>query len=471
MKVLPRFEKYKRQQALKILKHTSPEKFESISVRKLMKAVNRSYRISPAYRDIFRKNNLQLSDIKDLNDFQAKVPVLNKQNFFNTYSFSELLGKNRDKMKLAMSSSGFSGNFAFGFSSEKALKSGRMGVDTTLDYWFNISNKRTFLINCAPMGVHIETSLPLAETSVRSDMALSLLKKIAPQYDQTILVGDPHFLKKLIEDGDEQKIDWKKLQLSMITAQDWLPESLRTYLAARLDMDIDSNDTRGIYATMGMTELGLNVFHESRYTVGLRRTMIKDKKLKNAFIKTHTEAYPCFFHYYPFKTYIENRTNEDHEQFLFSVVDTHSILPIVRYSTGDRGQVMKYTHVRDNLTGKYTHLIPDLKLPIALLFGRTGSKRSVNGNTIYIEDIKEKLYSDFEVASSITGLFTLKTSDDRLLLKIHLKENIQKSKNLDKKIYPIVNDHSPIEIEVQTYNYNEFLNGLELNYEKKLSGS
>lgn len=469
MKLSSGIKKYKRKKVLKILRNTSPEKFEAAAKKKLIHTLHHLYRISPAYRDIFSRNNIRITNIKNIADFESKVPVLNKNNYFNQYSYSELLGKNCNKMKLAMSSSGFSGNFAFGFASEKALKSGQSGVDTTLDYWFDISNRKTFLINCAPMGVHVETSLPLAETSVRSDMALSLLKKISPTYDQTIIAGDPHFLKKLIEEGDEQKINWKKLHISLIPAQDWLPESLRTYLATRLGIDIDNNDERGIFATMGMTELGLNVFHESKYSVGIRRAVIQDEKLKKLFISPDMGSSPYFFHYYPFRTYIESKKINDREELLFSVTDRKSIFPIIRYATGDLGRVIKYENYTGLLKNSHPQFIPDLKLPVAIMSGRAHSKIQFDSNSLYIEDIKEKLYQDNEFAASITGFIMVKPLKDSLHLSIQLKDRVKKTSGLEKKISQIMDDHFPYKIEVKLSDYYEQLNALELNYEKKLS--
>jgi len=52
-----------------------------------------------------------------------------------------------------------------------------------------------------PHGVKIPTSLPVADTSVRPDMALAIYKKFSDKFDQTIFVSDPHFLKKLVEEA------------------------------------------------------------------------------------------------------------------------------------------------------------------------------------------------------------------------------------------------------------------------------
>jgi len=218
-----------------------------------------------------------------------------------------------------------------------------------------------------------------------------------------------------------------------------------------------------------MTELGLNVFHESKYSVATRRTIIHDEKLRKLFFYPGMGLSPYFFHYYPFRTYIESIARDDHEQMLFSVTDKKSILPVLRYATGDLGKVIKYENFSELLQNSYPHLIPDLKLPVAIMSGRTNSKILFANKSFSIEDIKEKLYLDYEIASSITGLIVVRTFKTHLQLSVQLKDKVKKTSILKGKIFQITNDHFPNEIEVKVFNYYEQLNKLELNYEKKLS--
>jgi phenylacetate-CoA ligase len=463
------FARKQRKHILHILRNTSPDKFERIGEKKLLKALHRFNRISPAYNVLLKNMGVSAGNIRSIKDFQTKLPVLNKQNFFETFTYPELLGKNVKKVKLATSSSGFSGTFAYGFASEKALKSGKTGIDTTLDYWFDISSRKTFLINCAPMGVHIETSLPLAETSVRSDMALSLIRKISPEFDQTIIVGDPHFLKKLIEEGAQQKVNWKALGISLITGQDWLPETLRTYMARLLDIDPETDEHRGIFATMGMTELGLNVFHESKYTVRLRRTLLKDSNLRRRLISSDMKACPTIFHYYPFRTYIESTLADYRHELLFSILDKKSLIPLMRYSTGDSGEIIRHSDLLKILDEDYPQLIPDLKLPLGIMCGRLKNEFTIHHERIYLEDIKEGLYSNFEVASKITGLLSLRINAGNAELWIQLRNETQNTEELQKKIIYAVHSFLPIEINVIVFEYHKFPHALEINYERKLS--
>jgi phenylacetate-CoA ligase len=462
-------DKYKRRQILNILRMGPSEKFEAIAHRKLLKAFHVLYKTSPAYRDLLNKERIVPAEIKTEKDFCEKLPILRKQNFFEPYSLSDLLGKNAGKVKLATSSSGFSGVFAYGFASNRALDLGKSGVDTTLDYWFDTSHRKTFLINCAPMGVHVETSLPLAETSVRSDMALSIIKKVSPEFDQTVLVGDPYFLKKLIEEGTEQKVDWNKLGVSLITGQDWLPESLRSYLAGLIGINPDTDENWGIYATMGMTELGLNVFHESKYTVRLRRKIMVVQWLREKFIRSAMKSCPILFHYYPFRTYIESVESGNHSELLFSIADKNSLLPLMRYSTGDCGFAVGYKELAEILNKRYPELLPDLKLPLGIMQGRIKSEFYIHEDQLFIEDIKEGLFRKIEAASSITGFITLKMMKDTAEVLVQLRKNIKKSPVLVKQLTEAVHSLLSVELQVRVFDFHEIPEILDLNYERKFS--
>jgi phenylacetate-CoA ligase len=468
MDIKKKLNSLKRKRTIRYLQTTKPEYFEDLSEKKLLSEFNKINSSFPAYMSILEERRIIPRSVKAIDDFKLRVPVLKKSDYFEKYTFNQLLGSNVSKARVITSSSGFSGTFAYGFASDTAVKNSRSGVDLTLDYWFDISNRKTFLINSAPMGVHIETSLALAETSVRSDMVLSLLQKISPTFDQTIIVGDPHFLKKLIEEGTQKKIQWKDLGISLVTGQDWLPESLRTYLSKLLDIDIDTDNNRAIYATMGMTELGLNVFHESKYTVRLRRKVLNDPVLKQKLMIHEIKAPPMFFHYYPFRTYIESLDSAEGRDLLFTVLDKNTLLPIFRYSTGDSGFTISYRDLHEILNEDYPHLLPDLKLPLGLMLGRTKNRFATNGECFSLEDIKEGLYSDFDVADSITGLFNVNNDHNKIGITIQLKKDRYPDKILEQKIFNALHTYIDAEIVIKALKYFEFPEGTELNYERKL---
>jgi phenylacetate-CoA ligase len=464
--IIGRIEEYKRKKILNFLRHSNPGKFEKESVKNLFSALRRASTISPAYREILNKNAVSAKQIMTIEDFKKYVPVLNKGNYIVPFSLESLLGENVYKNVTA--SSGSTGTFAYGFSAEKELRKNRSGADITIDYWFGISRIKSFLINCMPMGVHVDTSLTLAETSVRSDVVIALLKKVSPSFGQTIIAGDPLFLKKLIEEGDEAHIPWQKLNISLITGQDWLPESLRTYLAQRLGIDPDSSEQRNIYATMGMTELGLNIFHESKYSVRLRRVMLQDSSLREKVLSERNMCYsPCIFHYYPFRSYIETHEVNGNRELLFSRLDKNALLPAIRYSTGDSGDVMTFEKLNSLLNPEYKQYLPDLKLPIVIYNGRMTNQMRISNHRIHIEDIKEGLFSDSVVSESVTGIIKLGGNDKNPEIIVQLKKGYGKNQRLEMKIHDAINVYLPVEVASKVITYAEQPELLELNYEKK----
>ena len=105
------------------------------------------------------------------------------------------------------------------------------------------------------MGVRVPTSLPVADTSVRRDMALAIFRQFSSEFDQMIILSDPHFLKKILEEGVEQGIDWKRENVHLITGEDWMPETFRSYLGSLLGTDWERMDRASLAAPWGWRNL------------------------------------------------------------------------------------------------------------------------------------------------------------------------------------------------------------------------
>jgi len=175
-----------------------------------------------------------------------------------------------------------------------------------------------------------------------------------------------------------------------------------------------------------------------------------------------------FFHYYPFRTYIESIDTTEGKELLFSIPDKNALLPIFRYSTGDSGYLISYRKLYEILKNDYPNLIPDLKLPLGLMCGRIKNRYSTKEGVVSLEDIKEGLYTDFEVAENITGLVQIKNEDHKVILNIQLKRDKTNNKNLEKKIISAVHIYLSSEVDVKIFEYYNLPGGTELNYEQKL---
>jgi len=406
----------------------------------------------------------------DLESFNRLAPIIDKETIFPKFKIEELcLDGNLDRMKSVMTSSGFSGVYSYGVMAKKNERQTTLSIDTALDYTFDISNKKTFFINCLPMGVRIHTSLPIAETSVRSDMALAIIKKISPKFDQVLIASDPHFLKELVEEGNKEKINWKKLNISLISGGDWFSESFRFYLANLIELDLENPQGRLIGTTFGIAELDLNLFHESWHTILIRRKSQEDKNLREAVFGKETKISPILCHYYPHRIFLEALPVKAKEkELVFSILSPNNIMPLIRYNSKDQGQTIFYNQLKEILIKQgYGILVPDLKLPLVAVAGRKDKFLEVAGKRIYPEEIKQGLYEDFEVASKTTGYFKLNKDEKEPKLEIQLKKGILIDGDLKNKFEQALLKYADIEIPIIIYHYQDFPYGMELDYETK----
>ncbi len=458
---------WKRKKILKFLTDSDPTDIIAFGEKHLIPAFKRAATKMPAYATLLRENNVNHEEIKTVEDFTENIPIFSKNDFFADTPINELcINKDIYSMKLAMSSSGFSGVYSFGINTKQNQDNIAFSIDTSLEYLFKISKQKTFLVNCVPMGVKIPTSLPIAETSIRSDMALAIIKKFSPFYEQFIIVSDPHFLKKIIEDGIEQGIDWKKMMINLIAGEDWFSESFRLYLSELVGIDIAHPEKGFFAATMGIAELDLNLFHDSIDTIRLRQELQNNTSLKHKLFGKGINITPLIFHYFPHRVFLETTNNDE---LVFTMLSQQFLIPLIRYNSQDQGYIRSYEFIKKVLTEEgYPHLIPELKLPLVAVAGRKGRWLSVKGKIVTPEEIKEGLYSDFEVAFLTTGYFKLsqKSVNDGKI-EIQLKEGVKQTEDLKAKFTNALLKYVDADLEIQFYHYHDFPYGMVLDYESK----
>ncbi len=462
--------KVQRKKIIKLLCSVDPHKLEEYGHKLLIPAFWRAAKKVPAYKKILAEHNIDHRRIKDVKTFIEKVPVIDKHNTFARFEIESLcVGGTIKNMKLAMSSSGFSGVYSYGINTHQNYKRISQSIDTALDYVFEISKRRTFLVNCIPMGVKVHTSLKIAETSVRSDMALAIIKKFSHKFDQTLIVSDPHFLKKLAEEGNEQNINWKKLNISLISGEDWFSESFRSYLAHLIELDLDNSRGRLIGATMGIAELDLNLFHESADTINIRRFAQENEDLKKDLFGKDIKASPLLFHYYPHRIFLEALPKDAEEkELVFSMLSPYMLIPLMRYNSKDRGNVIPYLKLKEILRRHHCeNMLPELKLPCVWVGGRKDRFIETKGMRIYPEEVKQGLYEDFEVAFCTTGYFRLSKENNEPKLEIQLKKGITLTDHLKNKFRKALLRYIDAEIPITFYHYQDFPYGMELDYERK----
>ncbi|MBF0532570.1 MAG: hypothetical protein HQL23_05665 [Candidatus Omnitrophica bacterium] len=460
--------RYERAKTIKLLCSVDPERLEQFGIKGVFPAFRRAATKVPAYKKILQDHHVDYRAITDIEQFKKTVPLIDKNSLFPKFEIEDLcVGGRLEDMKSAMSSSGFSGVFSFGINTPRNYRDTARSIDTALEYTFGIDRKKTFLVNCVPMGVKVTSSLRLTETSVRADMALALIKKFSPKFDQTIIVSDPHFIKKIVEDGIQEGIDWKKINVSLIFGEDWFSDSFRCYMAHLIGMDVNNPQGRFVGATMGIAELDLNLFHESVHSARIRHLAQQDAAVRKLLFGGDEKISPILFHYYPHRIFLESiGPTEKDKELVFTMLSPHMLVPLIRYNSKDRGSVIGYNKLKKILinTG-HADLVPELKLPLVWVAGRNDRFLEVRNNRIYPEEIKQGLYEDFQVASETTGYFRL--NKEKQILEIQLLPGILVTDELKLRFAKALFKYCETDLPLIIYPYQQFPYSMVLDYERK----
>lgn len=422
---------------------------------------------APHYADLIRQAGLDPAQVNSLEGFTQGVPVLRKAQLFDpAVPFERLCRDGRlGPVRALMISSGFSGTNSYAVATAEELAATAAGIDAALDLFFGTERTPTLLINAFAMGIHVPTRHPLAETGPRSDLVLKILGRFGPYYEQTVILADPHLLKAIVDEGNEAAVDWQTRNVSFITGQDWMPQTLRAYIHAQTGIADDS--ARVLLATLGLTELGLNLFFETRETVRLRRLAAADPALRAALFPGHGIAVPSLFHYDPTRLYVESIAHPQGRELVFTCLSGARRVPMVRYAAGDLGQTLYPQQLMQTLhaLGR-PELAPSLPLPCAWVAGRERGLQTATA-TLRAEDLRHGLYSDPVVAHAVTGHFKIHANDGVDGAAVQLRRGLTPSVALRNATQNALFAAVATPLPTQLYSYDEYPYGKDLNYESK----
>lgn len=460
----------KEKKYIELLTKTNSIKIENYGEKLLIKQIKILNKTVPLYKNLYQ--NIDINNINKIQDFKNKIPIIEKKDVFTKKEISFLVKEgNLNEMALLMSSSGFSQNFSYGIISKKNNNELIFNIDLLLKYIYKIKeNEEIFIINALPMGVKINTTFKLTNCSVREDMVIASYEIMKKEVSKIIIIADPNFLKKIIEFGINKNGKWEK-ETYFISGEDFLPETLRDYLLEILK-DNNINDIPKIGQTMGITELDLNIFHETEKLIQIRKVLHQNKELREKLFGKEFNITPTIFHYYPHKTYIEvtNKNKEGIGELVFSMLSSSLAIQLIRYNSKDIGKIISYEELSKFLDeNNLKDLKPDFHLPICAVYGRYCEKKIINGKKISLEEIREKIYIDKKIAKKITGLFKLKTIKNRTKIYLQYTKNNKANKTDQRKLEKILKNELKIDVEVIILNYYELKEELEINYEKKFN--
>jgi phenylacetate-CoA ligase len=299
-------------------------------------------------------------------------------------------------------------------------------------------------------------------------MVLALLREFKQEFEHFIIFTDPNFAKKILEDGIKIRTDWKSFNVSFVLGGYWFSNSLSNYLMNLLGTDFKNLEKGQVRITMGLSEIGLNLFNDSPVLAGLRDAVQKDEKLRKEIFGDIKTA-PEIMYYYPNRTFIEtiNKDKNGFGELIFTNLNKEAKIPLIRYNSHDIGKLFSFDNLKQILIRKgYQGLVPEFKLPIAGILGRRKDYIIYKEEKIFPEDIKEALFRDSSIAGSITGYFRL-SKKTKPMVEIQLKKGKKLTSKLSYEIQKKIYNLTSLNISVKLYEYEKFPYAMELNYEKK----
>jgi phenylacetate-CoA ligase len=435
-------------------------------LRWLLPTFRRAAKHSPAYRTLLAEASVDPATIKTPADFVARCPVLEKANTFKRFGVGQLLCDDvpLDTLASILTSSGHGGGgFALGLGTRKQSCSAPRLIDLGLEMAFDIDRRRTLLINCLPMGVTFNSAaVCVANVSVREDMACAIVQQAGALFEQIILCGDPLFLKKLCDYSQDIGLDWRRHRIHVIVGEETFPETFRDYLAGVLGIDPDDPTSGLIGSSMGVGELGLNLFNETRETVALRRACIRDPALSKNLtgVDPAVSPAPTFMVFNPLRTFVEVINTDTHGvgDLVVTVMDEAAPVPLLRYATGDRMQLISPNALPDDITPP--------NLPLIALHGRARDQLPGGG---HVDLFKEALYRDPAVARQLSGAHRITTEGSAIRWEVQMVRNAQVDSSsltghLQADLTPRLAGRP---LTLVSHDYAAFPHGKTLDYERK----
>ena len=453
------------------LRSTPASEIVAAGEERSLHAFHRAAERVPAYAALLREKGVAPGRIRSVRDFCDHVPVVDKQWAFGGHRLRDLcVGGDLDGVSRTYASSGHSGVFSFGVETADDASQAAAGLGFVLDTAFGVFDRKTFLINALSMGVKIPAGiLPLAETSVRPDVVVAMVKALADEYEQFVLVGEALFLKRVLEDGHAAGVPWRRLRVHLVIGGEFIAENMRTYLAHLLGTDPADAEQGRIFLNMGLTELGISLFRDAPNPTRLRRAAQKDQALRYALFGEGTRVCPEVLHYDPRETFVESLADDAGvPRIVVSVLDPARKLPLLRYDTGDMGRVLSHDHLAQVLDEHgYGSLVPEFHLPVGLLYGRVRRVPLADGGSVSSQEVKEALFADAAVASRLTGFFRITQASGRTEVLVQTREDAGLSAELDERLEICLCRYAGARVPVQTVPYREFPYGFEPDYERK----
>ncbi|WP_119305182.1 phenylacetate--CoA ligase family protein [Dongia deserti] len=376
----------------------------------------------PAYGAMLKAAGLNVADIHDATDF-ARLPLLNKENYVRRFPLEALVeGGDLAACDFFAVSSGSTGEptlWPRGLHHEFPVA---VRFEQVLRDSFRAHERRTLAVVCFALGSWVggmyTTSclrwvatkgypLLIVTPGNKIDEILRVVRRLAPDFEQTVLLGYPPFLKEVVDAGRGEKVDWGQFNVRLVTAGEVFSETWRDLVLERLEQDEGLNSIASLYGTADAGVLG----NETPLSVAIRRFLSEKPEAAKALFGE--ERLPTLCQYDPTSRY-------------FEVVEGGTLAfsgdngaPLIRYHIADQGGIYSFEAMRAKLADYHFDAETAVmqagfghprRLPFVYVFGRANFTVSFFGANIFPETISLALEKP-SLSRWTTGKFVMEVKE------------------------------------------------------------
>jgi phenylacetate-CoA ligase len=392
----------------------------------------------PAYRTLLAERKIDPASIRTAADF-ARLPLLDKQNYNRRFPLDALvLGGKLTRCDFFAVSSGSTGEPTFWPRAQADEFPVAVRFEQVFRDAFRAHEKRTLAVVCFALGTwvggmftascmrHLSAKgypVVTATPGNKIDEILRVVQRLGPQFEQTVLLGYPPFLKEVVDAGRSQGLDWPPFKVKLVMAGEVFSETWRDLVAERLGVADPLRFGASIYGTADAGVLG----QETPVSIAIRRFLAeRPEAAQEMFGDTRL---PTLCQYDPTARYFESLD----ESLAFSGWNG---VPLVRYHIADRGGILGYDPMLQKLRDLGCDPVASVResggpeprrQPFVWVFGRTDFTVSFFGANVFPETISLGLEQP-EIRGRVTGKFVMQVKEGladkpRLAIAVELAEN------------------------------------------------
>ncbi len=387
----------------------------------------------PAYQAFLMQQQINPDTIQTAADFQ-KLPPLTKDNYLKCYPLTDFCrnGKIASCDTIAVSS-GSTGKPTFWL----RFFTDELQIATRFEQIFYDSffadTKPTLAVVCFALGTWVggmfttnccrylsSKGYPVTVISPGTNKAeiLRVVAELSPNFEQTVLLGYPPFLKDVIDTGIARGIEWSQYNIKFVMAGEVFSEEWRNLVGERVGSQNSCYDFASLYGTADAGVLG----NETPLSICIRQFLAKNPNAGRTLfgesrLPTLVQYDPMnrFFEVIPNSSDSTNKKGISRGTLLFS---GDNGIPLVRYNILDNGGIITYDAMLEFLSEWGFDPVEALSnkrgirnLPFVFIFGRSNFTISYFGANIYPENIQVGLEQPL-IRDWVTGKFVMQIQQD-----------------------------------------------------------